>query len=124
VDALRETPDIDLCVAHYQNFWDSEIADEEERYRDHPLSQPMSGYIAPTLLAPRRVFERFGRFDSGSHPSDTAWFSRAVAMGARLKTLADVLMHRRLHRANYSRVTTSSVDGLFHLINERRRGRP
>lgn len=122
LDVLRQQPDIDLCVAHYQNFWDAEIADEEDRYRDHPLVQPMSGYIVPTLLAPRTAFDRFGGFDSGEAPSDTAWFARAVAMGAKLETLPDVLLHRRLHRANHSRVTrSSSVDGLFHLIRARRR---
>ncbi len=123
LDVLRQKPEIDLCVAHFLNFWDPEIADEEAQYRDHPLSQPMSGYIVPTLLAPRSAFDRFGGFSSGEHASDTAWFARAVAMGARVETLSDVLMHRRFHRANYSRVSPSRLDGLFHLISARRRGK-
>jgi glycosyltransferase involved in cell wall biosynthesis len=123
LDVLRQKPEIDLCVAHYQNFWDPEIADEEDQYRDHPFSQPLSGYIIPTLLASRNAFDRFGGFDSGGTPSDTAWFARAVAMGAKLETLSDVLLHRRLHRTNDSRVTPSSVEGLFHLIKARRHGR-
>jgi glycosyltransferase involved in cell wall biosynthesis len=122
LDVLRQNPDLDLCVAHFQNFWDPEIADEEERYRDLPLSKPMSGYIVPTLMARRDVFTRFGRFNSGECPSDTGWFAGAIAMGARLETLPDVLLHRRLHRANDSRMEPSSMAGLFHLIKTRHRG--
>ena len=122
LDILRQKPEIDLCVAHFQNFWDPEIADEEARYRDHPLSQPMSGYIVPTLLAPRSAFERFGGFRSAR--SDTAWFARAVAAGAKLETLSDVLMNRRLHCTNWSRLNPyPAMGGLFDLIKAHRHAR-
>lgn len=120
---LRAKPDVDFVTAHYQNFWDADRADEEVQYRDHPLSRPLAGYTVQTILAPRRVFDRFGSFTSEGNPSDTAWFARAVARGARIETLPDVLVRRRLHGSNLSRATGSSLTGLFDLIAARRQGR-
>jgi glycosyltransferase involved in cell wall biosynthesis len=118
---LRSDPSIDLSVGHYLNFWDAEIADEAAAYREHPLSQPVSGYIVPTLLARRDTMLRFGPFVSGAEPSDTSWFVRAVAAGARVHTLPDVLLHRRLHKHNYSR-GADPLKEVFKLISARRRG--
>jgi glycosyltransferase involved in cell wall biosynthesis len=118
---LQHDPTIDLCVTHYQNFWDDNAAHDAERYRDHPLARPLAGYIVPTLVARRSAFDRFGTFSSGGNSSDTAWFARAVSLGARIETLADVLLHRRLHGGNLSIKTGSSVSGLFDLIRRRRR---
>jgi glycosyltransferase involved in cell wall biosynthesis len=122
LDVLRAQPTIDLCVGHYLNFWDAEVAAEAEAYRDHPLSRPVSGYIVPTLLARRDSLERFGPFATGPDPSDTSWFVRALSSGARLCTLPDVLLRRRLHRGNYSR-SADPLKEIFKLISARRRGR-
>jgi glycosyltransferase involved in cell wall biosynthesis len=118
---LRSDPSIDLSVGHYLNFWDAEIEDEAAAYREHPLSRPVSGYIVPTLLARRETMLRFGSFASGADPSDTSWFTRAVAAGARVHTLPDVLLHRRLHKHNYSR-GADPLKEVFKLISARRRG--
>jgi glycosyltransferase involved in cell wall biosynthesis len=122
LDVFREKPDVDLSVGHYLNFWDADVAGEAAEYRDHPLSRPVSGYIAPTLLARRDTVLRFGPFAAGADPSDTSWFARAVAAGARVDTLPGVLLRRRLHRHNYSR-TADPLKGVFNLISARRRGR-
>ena len=122
LDVFARRPDVDLCVGHYLNFWDEEVADQAGAYRDHPLSRPLAGYIVPTLLARRDTMTRFGPFLAGVTPSDTTWFARAVRAGARIETVPDVLLHRRIHRGNHSR-TVAAVDELLHLIRERRRGR-
>jgi hypothetical protein len=83
----------------------------------------MGGYNVPTLVAPRDVFQRFGGFTSRGNRSDTGWFARAVAEGARFEILPDVLMHRRLHSSNASRQNSLSIDGLFDLIKARRRAK-
>jgi glycosyltransferase involved in cell wall biosynthesis len=119
---MRCRPEIDLCVAYFRNFWDPEVVDEAPQYRDDSFSRPMSGYIVPTLLARRDVFDRFGGFGSDGNPSETAWFARAVAAGARLETLDDVVLQRRIHRANDSRLKPTSLDGLFQLIQMKNRG--
>ena len=82
----------------------------------------MAGYIVPTLIASRASFDRFGGFSTDGNTSDTGWFARAIERGAKLDTLPDVLLRRRLHRHNNSRVNPDdSVDGLFDLIRARRR---
>ena len=116
-------PDLDVCLGHYQNFWDDEIADEAAAYRDHRLAQPLAGYIPPTMMARREVFERFGGFAADGATNDTTWFARAVARGATLETLPEVLLRRRLHGQNVSRRESCSLDALFSLIKARRDGR-
>ena len=121
VKLLQSRPDVDLCVGHYLNFWEPDLADEEERYRDHPHSQPTAGYIVPAMMARRTVFERFGSFTAEGSASNTAWFTLVVERGAVLETLPDVVLRRRIHRRNTSTEQDLSLDGLFDLISVRRR---
>lgn len=117
IQVLDREPQTDLCVTHFQNFWDEEIAQEAEHYRDHPLTRPMTGYVVPTLLARRRVFDRFGGFSDGPTFTDTGWFARVIRGGASLSVLSDVLMLRRFHRTNDSR--GGNLDSVFELIKIR-----
>jgi glycosyltransferase involved in cell wall biosynthesis len=98
-------PELDLCVTHVQNFWIPELRDEQERLRDHRVSQPLPGYVTETLLARRAVFERVGQFNSAlAHGDSTDWFLRAAEHGAVIELLPDVLSYRRLHQTNRSRL--------------------
>jgi len=102
-------PELDVCVAHIQNFWIPELRDEQERFRDHRVSQPLPGYVSETLLARRAVFERVGQFNSAlAHGDSTDWFLRAAEYGAVVELLPDVLSYRRLHPANRSRLLASN----------------
>jgi glycosyltransferase involved in cell wall biosynthesis len=107
---FQARPELDLCVAYVQNFWSRELTDVSPRYRDHPrLTKPWPGYLTQTLLARRTVFDTIGQFDSVlRHSSDTDWFLRAAERGAVMELLADTLVYRRLHRANYSRLEAST----------------
>jgi glycosyltransferase involved in cell wall biosynthesis len=97
-------PDLGICVTHVQNVWEREMAAEEARFRDHPRSRPIPGYVTQTLLARRDVFDRVGPFDVAlGHGDATDWFMRAERAGIRRTLLPDVLVHRRLHRDNLSR---------------------
>jgi glycosyltransferase involved in cell wall biosynthesis len=102
---FQERPEIDLCFTRFQNFWVPELAEEEERYKQHPLSQPFGGYTICTLLARSIAFERFGIFtDDGSRtPQNMIWFLHASEQGAAIEVLPEVLMYRRLHSNNRSR---------------------
>ena len=101
---FRARPELDLCVAHIQNFWVPELAEEAERLRDHRIAQPLPGYTSVTLLAKRCLFEAVGPFDSRlQHGSGLDWFLRAAEHGAVMELLPDVLVYRRLHEANRSR---------------------
>src|SRR5439155_16624014 len=50
-------PDLDVCVAHVQNFWIPELREEEARFRDHRVSRSLPGYDTETLLARHNFFE-------------------------------------------------------------------
>jgi len=97
-------PELDLCVTMVQNFWVSELHQEEEQFRKHRIMQPVPGYSSVTLLARRMLFEKVGEFnDSLRHADDTDWFLRAVEQGVAMELLPDVLVYRRLHQTNRSR---------------------
>ena len=101
---LRERPEIDLCFTRYKNFWMPELAEEERRCQEHFHSQPQSAWSICTLLARRKVFERFGDFHDGTRGLENmTWFLRAAAQGAVIEVLPDSLMYRRFHLGSVTR---------------------
>lgn len=102
-------PELDLCVAHVQNFWIPELREEEERFRNHRVSRPLPGYVTATLLARHSLFNAVGPFNATlNHGDSTDWFLRAAEHGAIIELLPDVLSYRRLHQANRSRLLASN----------------
>ena len=105
VASFQAHPELDFCVAYIQNFWVPELQIEEARFKDHPRSKPLPGYVAPTLLARRSLFETIGSFDTTfDHADMMAWFMRASEHGAKSELLLDTLVFRRIHNLNRSRV--------------------
>jgi glycosyltransferase involved in cell wall biosynthesis len=100
---------LDYCVSHVQNFWIPELIEEENRFRDHRMSKALPGYVTGTLLARRDCFNAVGHFNTAiQHADDTEWFLRANERGTAMKLLPDVLLYRRLHYTNLSRVKASN----------------
>ena len=98
-------PELDYCVTHVQNFWIAEMHAEAEKYQQHRISQPLPGYVTGTLLARRATFDKVGPFNPDlGHGDSTDWFLRAAEVGAVMELLPDVLLFRRLHQENRSRV--------------------
>ena len=60
IDKFEGKPEMDLCFTSFQNFWISELAAEQQRYRGSSLAQPQSAWSTSTLLARRTAFARFG----------------------------------------------------------------
>lgn len=109
-------PELDLCIAHVQNFWVPELAEEEARLRNHRFSQPVPGYATQALLARRALFDRVGRFATTLRAFDDAeWFLRAIDKKAVLEILPDVLVYRRLHQNNLSR-SAIAQDAMFQVV--------
>ncbi len=117
---FQEKPEIDLCFTCFENFWIPELAAEEQRYRGFPLSQPQSAWSTSTVLARRSIFARFGNFvDDGSLTAGSEsmiWFLRAQEQGALIKVLPEVLMYRRMHPANCSRM--NPLEAFFPILKE------
>lgn len=111
-------PRLDLCLSYVQNFWMPELQDEAERYRGHRVSQPLPGYSPVAMLARRQVFDAVGFFSPRlRHVHDTEWFLRAREYGAVIEMLPDVLVYRRFHKANRSRLlATASRDEYLDLV--------
>jgi glycosyltransferase involved in cell wall biosynthesis len=102
-------PDLGLSVAHVQNFWIPELREEAERFEDHRITRPLPGYTPVTLLARRTLFDTVGQFNTQlRHGHSTEWFLRAAEHGAVMELLPDVLVHRRLHRTNRSRLLAAA----------------
>jgi glycosyltransferase involved in cell wall biosynthesis len=106
---FRARPALDYCVTHVQNFWIPELIEEEKKFRDHRMSKALPGYVTGTLLARRDFFNAVGPFNLAiNHADDTEWFLRANERGAAMELLSDVLLYRRLHYTNLSRVNASN----------------
>lgn len=102
-ERFQRRPGLDLCIAHLQNFWITELTAEKNRFEKHRLTEVLPGYVTSTLLARRSVFERVGEFNAALRLGDgTDWFLRAAEHGATMELLPDVLVYRRMHENNIS----------------------
>jgi len=121
-------PDLDVSLAHVQNFWMPEVAAERIQLQGHRRTQPVAGYSAGTLVTRRDVFSRLGLFNAAMrHGDQTEWFVRARELGAVTEVLPDVLLHRRLHANNVSRHKAQAsraqyLDLLKGVLDRRRLG--
>ena len=105
---FQTRPELDYCVGYVQNFWIPELREEAERFREHRISKPLPGYVTSTLMVRRNFFDAVGLFNATmNHADDTDWFLRARERGGVMELLPDVLLYRRLHTSNLSRVGAS-----------------
>lgn len=118
VGFLLAEPALGFCVGQVQNFWEDEVADEGERLGDSVRARPIAGYVTGTLVVRREVAGRVGPFDvSLAHGDSADWFQRAAQLGVRGELLPEVLLRRRLHLANRSRVhAQGSRDEFLRLL--------
>ena len=117
---LQIRPEIDLCFTRFQNFWMPELAQEEQRDKEHRLSQPSSAWSICTLMSHHSVFGKFSDFHDGTRPlEDMTWCLRVARQGAVIEVLSDVLMYRRFNLDSHSRRGRSQfLDGFFPILKE------
>ena len=102
---FQARPELDFCVTHIQNFWMPEVAEQAQQFQGHRKSQPLPGYVTVTLLAGRRAFETVGLFSTElDHGDSLDWFVRARRLGVAGELLPDILVDRRIHLGNSSRL--------------------
>jgi glycosyltransferase involved in cell wall biosynthesis len=105
VTLLREKPEVDACVTLVEEFRSPELTSQEPL----PDGAPVPGYRSVTLLARAGLFDAVGRFDPAlRHGNDTDWFLRAADQGAVIELLPEVLVYRRLHDSNRSRLLANA----------------
>lgn len=109
ISRFRDRPELDVSVTMVQNFWESGLQQEENKFRDERISQAIPGYTCPTMLAKRSQFEKVGLFNKTlRHAAATDWFLRAAREGTVVELLREPLLFRRLHESNRSRVHASN----------------
>ena len=115
-------PDLDLCITHARHFWISELKEEAERLRNHPVSRPLPGYFPQAVLARRTLFDQVGRFNPALRLcSDMDWFLHAAEEGVLIEVLPDVLVYRRWHKSNITRLSRETLLQITKSSLDRRR---
>jgi len=125
---FQNRPSLDVSLTLIQNYWDEALREEADRMRDHFRNRPVRGYTSVTLLARRALFDRVGFYDETiKHGGDADWFARAEESGAQIEVLEEVLVYRRVHPGNRSRVwsdrSQEEILRLMKSIVERRRSK-
>jgi glycosyltransferase involved in cell wall biosynthesis len=114
---FHDRPDLDICAGCVQNFWIPELKEEAERFGNHRIAKPIAGYVTGTLLGRKAVFDSVGHFNTDlKHGDAQEWFMRAAEQGAVMELLSDVLLYRRLHRSNFSRVVGEAYQDHLRII--------
>jgi glycosyltransferase involved in cell wall biosynthesis len=57
---LAAHPEIDLCITHLRNVWESHLDSERRALADHAYANDPPGYVFQTALVRRGVFGRIG----------------------------------------------------------------
>ena len=128
VAELEADPDLACSVCLIQNFWMPDVAAEAERRRDDPRAGPVPGYLSTGMVVRREAFDAVGGFDPSLGHGDSAdWVLRARSAGLRDRLLSQVLVRRRIHAGNRSRIhADASREEWLHLLkralNQRRAG--
>jgi len=127
LEQFDRSPELDYCLTHVEHFLAAELTAMPGYALGPRLERPMPGYLLQTLMARRSLFERIGRFDtSRTTGEDTDWFMRAADSGAATKVLPDVLVRRRIHKANMTRLLDQEIganllDAVKDSLDRRRR---
>ena len=105
IQLFQERSDLDYCVTQIRNFLDSSDVDEQRRFKKNPQSLPQAGFSAVTLLAKRDLFNKVGLFKTSlKHSAEMDWFVRVQENKAIGDLIPEVLVARRLHPTNRSRL--------------------
>lgn len=118
VARFQARDELGFCVTHIQNFWVPELEAERRRFQGSRLAEPLPGYSAPTLVVRATTLATVGEFrESMAHTSEPEWFMRASERGVIGELLPDVLVRRRLHLANRSRLRSlDSTEEYLRLV--------
>jgi glycosyltransferase involved in cell wall biosynthesis len=124
LDAFRSDSSLDLVFGHMQNFISPDLSDEE-RGRLKCNSTALPGLLQGSMLARRESFARVGPFPEERRMGDFLdWYGRATLANLRMLMLPDILVRRRLHRANFQRthkhLRHENLRALKQLLDRRR----
>ena len=122
--ALESDAALDLVLGHAEQFLSPDLDPEVARRTQCP-SRPMPGYLFGAVLVRRAAYDRVGPLDLRWTVGECIdWFARAAEFGLRRRLLPDVVLRRRLHQTNLSRLApdpkTSYVQVVKMALDRRR----
>jgi GT2 family glycosyltransferase len=99
VRALEADPSIDIVFGQHQLV----VEDGARWFRQDFLGKTLTAELPGSMLARRQAFDRCGLYREDMRlGSDIDWVCRAQDAGMKLKLIEEVLLLRRMHRANSS----------------------
>jgi glycosyltransferase involved in cell wall biosynthesis len=106
--ALADNPQIDMVFGRVQQFLSPDLTPEEKARLQAP-GEAAPAKLKGTMLASRTAVERVGDFATSWKIVDFLdWYFRAREEGLREEMLDEVILRRRLHRANIGRLYRDS----------------
>ena len=103
--ALTTDPAIDLVLCLARAFASPELPEAERAALEAQQPRPFEGWFAGAMLIRRASFDRVGPFAEDLGVAEAVdWFNRARRAGLKHVTVSEVLLERRLHRHNTTRL--------------------
>ena len=104
LEVIRTQPDIGGVFGHMEQFVSDRLS-EQERRRLAFDPRPQPGWASGAMLARRELFERIGPFPEHRRGGDfIEWFLAARRAGVEFAMVDTVVLRRRLHDRNLSRL--------------------
>ena len=127
VRLLRERPELGYVFTRQRIFLDAGV-ERPSWLKPELLEEDTVAYVPSALLARRTVFEQVGKFDPHFDLGDDSdWFFRAHDAGIPMDVVPQVLLHKRVHNANMTRLAEQSQPQLLEVvrasIQRKRKGR-
>jgi glycosyltransferase involved in cell wall biosynthesis len=115
---LEGPPQIEVSFCGIENFWDDGLEHEQEQWA--AAGRLRGTYLLQTALARRSVFTRVPLQEDRPHTQHLAWLLGLRSADVTTAELPTVLVHRRRHETNITRVQIEEhFDELFAMLNER-----
>ncbi len=118
---LNQREDLDLVFGHLKYFISPDLSEQH-----HPLDQNViEGLQAGSMLIRRSAFEKVGLFSTAVRLGEFIdWYSRAMELGLKALTLPDIVMYRRIHQNNTTKLRKherQEYTRILHQVIRRRR---
>jgi glycosyltransferase involved in cell wall biosynthesis len=107
--ALQARPDLDMVFTFGENFLSQDLT-EAQRKAVQFVSGPGPFVIPSAMLARRKSFVRIGPLPDLREGEFIAWYGLALARGIHSEVIPEVLLLRRVHMANSTRLDTHHGD--------------
>ena len=105
--AFNQNPNLDMIFGHHRRFCSPELI-EDLKGPEYNLNETLPGLLKGTMLIRRESFLKVGPFDIRWKMGDFIdWYSRAQEMGLSSLMLPEILMMRRVHAENTTRLNRS-----------------